>query len=151
MNQSRSVLWSLATVVLAALVSFGVARYAIRDAMPEGDSSEQTFHAWLHDNLSITAEQEQRLLPHEEAFEKDRDRLRRDIKEAGRKLALAIREHEADSDEVKLARENLVRFQGELQQATLDHFFAMKEFLTPEQGEKLLEWTHDSIIHGRPD
>lgn len=153
MIRLRSILWSMGTVCLAAIVSFFVARETLDRSKPSPGSghSEKGFHDWLHENLAITPEQEALLLPYELAFEKDRDRLRRDIELAGQSLAVAIRDFDAGSTQVIEARKRLTTLQGELQQATLDHFFAMKEHLTQEQGAKLLQWTQDSITHGHHD
>ncbi|MEC5129107.1 periplasmic heavy metal sensor [Verrucomicrobiales bacterium BCK34] len=153
MTRLRSILWSLGTVCLAAVVSYWVARGTLKrsEAPPAHEHSEQGFHAWLHENLAITPEQEAVLHPHEVAFEKDRNQIRAEIESSGRKLAAAIRAFDADSAEVTAAREELTKWQGELQEATLNHFFAMKEHLTEEQGAKLLGWTHDSIVHGHHD
>lgn len=153
MNPTRSLLWCLATVCVAAIVSFLVARETShRTQQVRADQpSEEHFHDWLHDNLETTAEQEALLLPYELEFEESRERIREEIESAGQDLADAIREFEADSSEVNEARAELTSLQGELQQATLDHFFAMKKHLTEEQGEKLLHWTHESIVHGDHD
>lgn len=149
--KARSLLWCLATVVIAAAVSFVAARIAVDGPGGRGKpaySDSQTLHDWLHQNLRITAEQERRLHPIEEAFEADRARIRNEISSASRRLADAIRAHDLDSSEVRRAREELTRAQGELQESTLRHFFSMKEHLDPEQGEKLLKWTRQSLVHG---
>ena len=149
MKLSRSLVWCVATVLIAGLVSLAITRWAPRSS--RGDSSghsEANFHDWLHGNLEISAAQEAELLPIETLYEDRRLELREAIERAGQRLAGAIREHGANSPELKAAREDLNAAQGQLQQATLDHFFAMKEYLNPEQGEKLLQWTHDSILHG---
>ena len=153
MMRVRSILWSLATVCLAGVVSYFVARETMqhsKDASTEGHS-EQGFHDWLHENLEITPQQEKLLLSHELTYEKDRSRIRQEIEATGRELADAIRSFDAGSAEVTAAREQLAKLQGELQKVTLDHFFAMKEHLNEEQGAKLLRWTHDSIINGHYD
>jgi len=153
MTRLRSILWSSGTVIVAALVSYFVARETMQrsDSVGHHHDSEQSFHAWLHENLAITPEQEALLHPHEIAFEKERHRIREEIESSGNQLASAIRSFDADSAEVTAAREQLTKCQGELQQVTLDHFFAMKDHLTEEQGAKLLGWTHDSIVHGDHD
>lgn len=153
MSRFRSLLWCLGTVALAAMVSFFVTKETMKGVSQPHDEghTEASFHDWLHENLEITSEQEALLHPHEVAFEKDRERIRKSMQESGRDLANAIRDFEADSTEVIQMREKLTRLQGELQQVTLDHFFAMKEHLTQPQREKLLRWTYESIVHGYPD
>lgn len=147
MKLSKSLFWCLGTVLIAGVVAFFVARWTPRPA-PSSENSEASFHDWLHANLDISAEQEAELHPIEHAYDDRRIELRNEIDLAGKRLAVAIREHGESSPELEAAREQLGAAQGELQQATLDHFFAMKQYLSPEQGEKLLQWTHDSIIHG---
>lgn len=153
MNRIRTLIWCLVTVCLAAIVSYLIANQTVSRAMNHEvhTHSNEDFHDWLHENLGITAEQEKLLTPHEMAFEKDRAQIQKRIEAAGQELANAIRKSDADSTDVTQAREVLTSLQGELQQATLDHFFAMKKHLTKEQGEKLLSWTHDSIVYGHHD
>jgi len=145
--------WGVATVIAATIMAALVAQLTIRQQddshhhdHDHGDASG--FHEWLHANLALTPEQEAVLRPHEEAYEAAREEQRMEIWSAGHELANAIREHEGHSPEVAAAQERLLAAQGELQRLTLEHFFAMKEGLTPEQGERLLQWTHDSIVHG---
>ncbi len=150
MNTSRSLIWSIATVLVAMLLSYAVARRTLSNSETSGNPSTDRFHDLLHTNLRISAEQEELLRPLEQRFESDLKEQRDQIAEAGRELASAIREHEPDSEEVAEARQQLLDAQGQLQRLTLDHFFAMKNHLSPEQGEQLLRWTHDSIVHGYP-
>lgn len=150
MSQVRSILWAFGTVVIAALVSFFVSRYSaeqVAQRKVEG-ASEQDFHQWLHDNLNISAAQERRLWPIEKEYEDQRRELRQEIKNAALQMAEAMREQGADSPEVLNSRKQLTEMQGRLQQATLDHFFAMKQHLDEGQREKLLQWTYESLIDG---
>ena len=130
-----------ATVVLAAVTAYLVSR---PDHHHSG--SEEDFHQWMHRRLLITPAQEEALAPHERIFEKERLRLRGEIATAGRALADAVREGNPGSPEIEGALTRLNALQAELQRATLEHFFAMKEHLDPDQAEKLLQWTHDSIV-----
>lgn len=151
-----TLLWALATIASAALTAFLVSWLAVKPrpivaAPPQPASSEASFHAWLHENLHISPEQHEKLAPFEEKYEADRLRLREEIRVAGQQLAAAIRENKRDSPNLATALRRLNTAQGELQQATLDHFFVMKDHLQPEQAEKLLLWTHDNILHGYGD
>ncbi len=149
MSRKNLWIWSLGTVIAAALIALATVRLATPRATPDPRASEASFHDWLHENLGITAEQEARLLPHEEAYETRRRAQRAVIEAAGEALAAAIRESDhAESPEIEAARKSLMEAQGELQRLTLEHFYAMKAHLSPEQGEKLLRWTHDSILDG---
>nr|WP_226895540.1 periplasmic heavy metal sensor [Luteolibacter marinus] len=134
-------MWATATVALAGVTAFLVSRPDHHHA-----GSEEDFHQWMHDQLHISVEQEAALAPFEKSFEKERLRLRDEIAGAGRALADAVRQGDPDSPEIKQALTRLNSLQAELQRATLEHFFAMKEHLDPGQAEKLLQWTHDSIV-----
>jgi len=152
-----TLLWALATIACAALTAFLVSFLTVKPrpivAAPAqaATPSEASFHAWLHENLHISPEQHDRLAPFEEKYEADRLRLREEIRAAGQQLAAAIRENNRDSPNLAAALRQLNTAQGELQQATLDHFFVMKDHLQPEQAEKLLQWTHENILHGYGD
>lgn len=109
------------------------------------DHVETDFHAWMHEHLDITPEQHEKLEPIEAEFEKQRVRLRGEIRAAGLDVATAIADGNESDARLKPALERLNHAQGELQRMTLDHFFAMKRYLRPAQAKKLLEWTHDSL------
>lgn len=140
------VLWALATVVLAGATAFLVSR-AIPGAPATPPAAEKDdFHHWMHEQLKLTPAQHDALDPFEKAFEKERARLRAEIAGAGRDLADAVRRGKSGSPEIDAALTRLNAAQAALQRATLDHFFAMKDHLEPAQAEKLLQWTHDSIL-----
>jgi Spy/CpxP family protein refolding chaperone len=141
--------WALATVLLAGLTAFLVTRSTGKQEATASASvpgSEADFHQWMHDRLEITPDQHAALEPFEHAFETERERLRAEIAKAGRDLAEGVRKGDPASPEIEDALTRLNAAQAELQRATLDHFFAMKRHLDPAQAEKLLEWTHDSIV-----
>ncbi len=137
--------WSAGTVLLAGAVSWLVVRNT--SLRPPGPS-ERTFHEWLHENLRITDAQHEALRPHESAFNREQRRLRRDIAEAGASLAEAIRGSADDPRAAAAALERLQDVQRELQQVTLRHFFVMRDHLDPDQAEKLLRLTQESLTNG---
>jgi len=139
------IVWAIATVALSGLTTAVVSRWFDRGQAES--SSDTDFHRWMHDHLGLSAEQHRALEPAEQAFDRERERLRGEIAAAGLELAEAVRTGERTSPEIPGALGRLHHAQGELQRATLDHFFAMKEQLDPEQAEKLLQWTHDSLVH----
>jgi nickel and cobalt resistance protein CnrR len=146
----RTFAWAVGTVVIASIVADIVAGRAIdrRSRASQSMSSEKGFHQWLHENLKITHAQEERLAAIEMAFESERIRLHEEIEAAGIRLAEVIRIHPAKSPEAREALAQLAAKQGLLQEATLEHFFAMKNYLDEKQGERLLQWTCDSIVNG---
>jgi hypothetical protein len=111
--------------------------------------NEGDFHAWMHENLVITPEQERLLAPFEKSYETERQQWRDEIGRAGRDLAEAIRNTAAPGPEMEAALSRLNVAQGALQRATLDHFFTMKQHLSPDQAERMRTWTHDRLLHDR--
>ncbi|MCW1923664.1 periplasmic heavy metal sensor [Luteolibacter arcticus] len=143
MTTTRSrIVWILATVALAAGTSYFVTRTASTPpALPA-----QELHEWMHEQLALSHEQHDALEPIEHAFATERERLKSEIAIAGRELAASVRQGKSGSPEIETALSRLNAAQAALQRATLDHFFAMKDHLDPAQAEKLLQWTHDSLL-----
>lgn len=143
--------WMLAAVLFSVVLAGGTAwlvtdwtlhRHGENHAH---DHAEPDFHAWMHEHLDITPEQHEKLEPIEAEFEQQRARLKTEIRAAGLAVAAAIGEANVNDATLQSALERLNKAQGDLQRATLDHFFAMKRYLRPAQAKKLVEWTHDSL------
>ena len=143
--------WLLISMVFSALLAGGTAWFVTDWALHRHgeshahDHAEPDFHAWMHEHLDITPEQHAKLAPFEAEFERQRVRLRGEIRAAGLELAAAIGEADVNAARLKSALERLNQAQGDLQRMTLEHFFAMKRYLRPAQAQRLLEWTHDSL------
>jgi Spy/CpxP family protein refolding chaperone len=135
-------LWALATVVLAAGTSLVVLHWN-----RGGEEAGLDFHDWVHAHLDLSAEQHRRLLPAEQRFDGQQSVIRAQIAAASRALAVAIQSGGKDSPQITAALDDLHNAQAELQRATLNHFFDMKEQLDPEQVEKLRRWTHERLLH----
>ena len=67
------------------------------------------------------------------------------IREANRELAEALLTDKSDSERAKGAVQRIHRAQGELQQAVLEHVFAMRPVLTPEQYDRLIQLTAHAL------
>ncbi|WP_395718519.1 Spy/CpxP family protein refolding chaperone [Prosthecobacter sp.] len=137
----------LSSVMLAGLTAWLVTDWTLH-RHGEGhahDHGGTDFHAWMHEHLDITPEQHEKLEPIEQEFEKQRSRLKEEIRTAGLALAAAISESKVDEAKLQDALAKLNKAQGDLQRMTLDHFFAMKRYLRPAQAKKLVQWTHDSL------
>ncbi|RFC42250.1 MAG: Heavy-metal resistance [Verrucomicrobia bacterium] len=138
----RTIIWSVITILVAVTAAWRVVRH------PLAQPSESSFHDWLHANLAMSPSQHLALKPFEANYEKERARLRHEIQEAAALLATAIGTEGAKADSVEDALRRLQTAQGELQRATLRHFFLMKDHLDPAQAQKLVRWTHDNLLDG---
>jgi len=108
------------------------------------------YHHWIHGQLNITADQEKRLEPIEERFQQRKDKLVAEIHAAHQELAEALKQDMSGSARVNAAMARIQRVQGGLQQAVLDHVFDMKEVLSPEQYERLVQLTAKAL-HDPPE
>jgi len=138
----RTLIWSVVTVLVAVTAAWRVVRQTTEAP------SEAGFHDWLHANLAMSPAQHLALKPYEASYEIERERLRGEIKEAAALLASAIGADGAQAETAESALQRLQSAQGELQRATLRHFFLMKDHLDPAQAQKLVRWTHDNLLDG---
>lgn len=147
------VIWLAGTLALSGLTGWWLlgrprsSAHGHQHHHAAAEESEAAFHAWMHQNLGLSPEQEARMAPQEKAYEAERRRLRAAIKEAGRALALRVREADRFDQELRAPLERLSAAQRQLQEATLAHFFEMKAHLDDRQRELLRQWTHDSLLH----
>lgn len=141
-------LWiSVGAGVLVAAVAALSSLLTVWFLSDKGDSVPKDYHAWIHQELAMTEEQEERLAPSERRYEETRRHLTEVIRFANQELALAISEDRENSPRVQAAVERIHTAMGELQQATLLHIFEMKEVLEPDQYDRLLELTRQALEH----
>lgn len=142
---TRVGLFFLCILLVACLAAFGTYQWtAIRQAPSEADA-----HAWLHRELKLTPEQEKALEPVEASFALKQEQLNAALREANRQLAVAIAEDKASTPRVMAAVEQVHHRMGDLQKASIDHLFAMREKLASAQGEKLLQLARQSLEDSR--
>jgi Spy/CpxP family protein refolding chaperone len=103
------------------------------------------YHYWIHSKLGLTPDQEKSLEPIEEKFAGRRKELMDQIREGNRELAEAIISDRSDSERVKAAVDKIHHAQGELQNAVLEHVFAMQPVLSAEQYDHLVRMTASAL------
>lgn len=130
----RTILLFLLTIAaVAALATYGTTRWLHRVT-----ADEVTSHEWLHHELNLTDEQLKILESVEVKFGERQRRLAQALHEANRQLARAMAEDKAYTPRVTAAVEHVHHCMGDLQKASIEHVFAMRAELSPEQGDKLL-------------
>ncbi len=90
-------------------------------------------HEVVHERLSLTADQTASIEIIESGFATRRRALEIEMQAANAELAAAIREEHGYGPRVTAAVERFHHAMGELQSETIQHVFAMREVLTPEQ------------------
>ena len=122
------------TLVLAALAGAGGAWIGARYAAPASDPP--SLHAFVHEELDLTADQERRLELLEQDFSVRRRAREAELRAANAQLAAAIQARHQYSPEVQAAVERFHHAMGELQKETILHVLAMRTVLTPGQAAK---------------
>lgn len=112
--------------------------FTLRMAQPKVTSDDIASHEWLHRELKLTEVQHKALEPIEQGFGDKQRRLAEALREANRQLARAMAEDKAYTPRVAAAVEHVHHCMGDLQKVSIEHVFAMRAVLTPEQGDRLL-------------
>ena len=127
---------SLRRYLLIALVAFAAALAAVLVARlwlappPRGESE---VHALLHRKLTLDAAQEQRIHQLETIFAKRREALETEMRADNERLAEAIAAEHGYGPKVGEAVDRSHHVMGQLQKETLQHIFAMRGVLRPDQ------------------
>jgi nickel and cobalt resistance protein CnrR len=123
----------IAPVVLSLLAGLGGAVAGQRLATPPAPVS---LHDRLHDVLRLTATQEQKLHRLETGFARQRITHETAMRAADAQLAAAMLREGRYGPGVAAAVDDVHRAMGDLQKASIDHMFAMRAILTPEQQQR---------------
>ena len=126
---------------LVAFVSAVAGVFVGQQIVDKPRASETELHAQLHERLDLTAEQRARLEQIEADFTARHHALEQEMRAANVRLAKAMQAEHGYGPEVTLAIDHSHQVMGSLQKETLQHLFAMREVLDPEQAE-----VFDSIV-----
>lgn len=128
----RRLLVLAAVAFLAALAGVLIGR-GISERVPEQSSA---LHELLHDELGLDAQQLGQIEQLEISFAARRQALEAEIRAENARLATAIQAERGYGPRVTAEIERSHQLMGELQKATLEHIFAMRTVLRPDQAEK---------------
>lgn len=129
---SRRTLVLAAIAFVAALAGVFVGR-TISHPVQEQSSA---LHELLHDELNLDAGQLKQIEDLEATFAARRAALEAHIRAENARLAAAIEAERGYGPRVTSEIERSHALMGELQKETLEHIFAMRTILRPEQAEK---------------
>lgn len=136
----------LRLAVIVAVLAFG-ACWMVGNSFMGHREHKHDPHQWLHEQLNLTAEQDEKLVPIEAKFAERKKALEAEIHQANKELATAINEDGNYSPRVQQSVDKIHHAMGELQKVTLEHLFEMHSVLTPEQRKKLNSLTTDALTH----
>ena len=129
---TRRTLLLAAVAFLAALAGVMIGR-GISDHAPEQSSA---LHELLHEELDLDSNQLAQIEQLEASFAARRGALEAEIRAENARLGAAIQAERGYGPRVTAEIERSHRLMGELQKATLEHVFAMRTVLRPDQAEK---------------
>lgn len=121
----------LVTIVVAFLAGLG--GVWVGNTMFGAPAHPPNLHEALHHDLDLTDLQRQRIDVLERDFATRRQALELEMRAANAELAAAVREEHGYGPRVTAAVERFHHAMGALQSETMQHVFAMREVLTPEQ------------------
>ncbi|QYM78830.1 periplasmic heavy metal sensor [Horticoccus luteus] len=139
----KMALFLAAIAAVAAIACY----LTLRVAQPRATADDIASHEWLHRELKLTDAQHQALAPIEQSFGEKQRRLADALRDANRQLARAMAEDKAYTPRVTAAVEHVHHCMGDLQKVSIEHVFAMRAVLTPEQGDKLLNLAQQALEH----
>ncbi len=126
-------------LVLIAVVAFVAAMggtYAGRALLAPEKQTETELHALLHNELSLDAAQQAKIEAIEQRFATRRKALELEMRAANAHLADAMQTEHGYGPEVTAAIDHTHMVMGEMQKETLEHLFAMRAVLRPDQAAK---------------
>ena len=124
---------------LVALVAFAAALAAVMVAriwLAPPPRVESEVHALLHQRLTLDADQETRIHALEAAFATRREALEAEMRADNERLAAAIAAEHGYGPQVGQAVDRTHHVMGALQKETLQHIFAMRAVLRPDQARQ---------------
>lgn len=126
-------------LVLIAIVAFLAAlggTYAGRELLASEKQTETELHALLHTELDLDPVQQAKIEAIEQRFATRRKALELEMRAANAHLATAMQAEHGYGPEVTAAIDHTHRVMGEMQKETLEHLFAMRAVLKPDQAVK---------------
>lgn len=135
-------------VVLAFLAAIGGV-FVGRALLPQNAPGGAALHDVLHHQLSLDPRQAARIAQLEARFAVRRRALELELRAANARLAEAIAAEHAAGPRVSAAVDQSHAAMGALQKATLEHLFAMRRLLRPDQAARFDAAVVKALTDGR--
>lgn len=126
-------------IALIALIAFiaALAGTMVGRSLPGiGREPVNQLHVLLYDELDLTAPQRRNLKLLETAFAKQKAALEKELGDDNAAIANAMQMEHGYGPRVEAAVDHLHATMGKLQKLTLEHVFAMRQELTPDQAKR---------------
>lgn len=126
----------LALIALVAFVAAMAGTFAGRMLLAPEKQTETELHALLHNDLNLDSSQKAKIEAIEERFAPRRKALELEMRAANAHLAAAMQTEHGYGPDVTAAIDHTHMVMGEMQKETLEHLFAMRAVLNPDQAAK---------------
>jgi Spy/CpxP family protein refolding chaperone len=137
--------WRQLLLVLGIALLAGMAGAWLGPMLMARAAGDMSLHATVHRELDLTAEQQARIEELEREFAVRREALEQEMRAANSELAAAIEAEGRYGPAVTAAVDHFHVAMGDLQKATIEHVFAMRAVLTPEQARKFDRTVVDAL------
>lgn len=137
-----------AIVTIALAFAAGIAGMWLGHQLLTSPPHDASLHAMVHDELSLTPEQDRALDALEADFAARRQALESEIREANAELAAAIRASESAGPAVEAAVHHFHDAMGALQTETIAHVFAMRKVLNSDQRKQFDDRIGEALTAG---
>lgn len=125
----------LLLIAVVAFVSAITGVFLGRYVSDQPRANETELHAVLHKKLKLSAQQDAKIVIIEDRFAVRRKALELEMRAANARLAEAIEDEHGYGPRVTAAIDHSHMVMGALQKETLEHLFAMRAVLGPEQAK----------------
>jgi Spy/CpxP family protein refolding chaperone len=137
------ILLMLALIATVSIVSCLIVCYLTRRSSPS--SSLKYSDHWLHEQLSLTADQDKALEGIEKSFSDQRQLHLTELNAWNIELSRLIMVEDHFSPQIHTVIERIHQHQKALQQLVISHLFEMQTLLTPEQRQQLRKLTAKAL------
>lgn len=137
---------AMVTIVLAVMAGLG--GMWLGHQMLTVPARGYSLHDIVHEELSLMADQKRHLDTLETPFAARREALEGEMRSANAELAAAIRGSEVAGPAVEAAVLHFHDAMGALQTETIEHIFAMRKVLTPDQRKRFNDTIGQALTAG---
>lgn len=137
----------LLLIALVALLAAVAGVFIAQRVLVQEPSNESEVHQLLHERLHLAPDQHARIDLLEKQHAIRNQGLELEMRAANARLAEAIESEHGYGAEVTAAVDHVHHVMGEMQKETLQHLFAMRGVLTPEQA-RLFDGTVTRTLTG---
>lgn len=126
--------WTLTLLLVLAVLAGAVGGVAGTHWLRA--NGREGLHSFVHRQLDLSSQQERDIASQEAGFAVRRQKLDLALQQANTDLAQAIAQEETNGPAVKASVAKVHARMGALQDATIEHLFSMRRYLTPEQRQR---------------